>query len=159
MKKAKIYLEFSKEVEEALLENGGVGTCVKEALEGAKIDEAEIMEDEAGYQNEFGVRDKDIVTIILVSTAALAGASISISHLISSIRGLPTFVVYNELEPIVDNKGKILCDSEGKPIMRKIKKFIKKDPQKNAVEKSFEVGFSLENGLVIKFTNSEKDNN
>lgn len=157
MEQTKIYLEFSSEIEEVLIANGGIEACLKEAFNQENI-EAEIEEDEVNYQNEQGVRDKDIVTIVLAGTAAFAGISISIAHLITSLKGTSTFVVYNELEEVKDNDGKVILNKKGKPIMKKVKKFIKKDPKKDAVEKSFEVGFSWKNGLVIKYSNSEKDN-
>lgn len=156
MEQTTIYLEFSKEIEEALIDNGGIEACIKEALKKDNIS-AQILEDEAKYQNEQGVRDKDIVIILLAGTATIAGISISIAHLISTIKGKSTFVIYNELEEIKDVEGIVMLDKKGKPLMKKVKKFIKKDPNKDELTKTFEVSFSLQNGLVIKYTNSEKD--
>lgn len=155
--KIKLYIEFSKDIEEALLSNGGIQHCLKEAFKYDNI-EAQIAEDEARYQNENGVRDKDIVTTVLITTTALTALSISISNLITSIKGVSTFVVYNELEPIRNADGNILLDKEKNPIMQKTKKIVKKDPKKNYNEKYIKLSFNIKNGLVLEFKNIEKDN-
>ncbi len=151
MEETKIYLELSEEIEELLSENK---ISIEEILERENI-EAEVNSGAAPYQTEEGARTKDVVTIILAGSAAVAAISFAISQVLHEIYNKPHFVEICENEEIRDAEGIVLLDKDGKPQLKPVKRYELLETQKKR-ELEFNVG--LKNGVVIKVKSEGKAN-
>ena len=149
MEETTIYLELSEDIEELLSEND---ISIEDILERENI-EANVSGGVAAYQSEEGARTKDVVTIILAGSAAVAAISFAISQVLHEIYNKPHFVEICENEEIRDAEGNIMFDKDGKPQFKPVKRYELIEPQKKR-ELEFSVG--LKNGVVIKVKSEGK---
>ncbi|NJM72212.1 MAG: hypothetical protein HC862_19670 [Scytonema sp. RU_4_4] len=157
MTTTKIYLELDDDILHFVESN----VDISDILQSENID-AEVRYGVEPYLSDEGARTKDIVTIILASSAVLATISFVISQVLNAYYKKPYFVEFYEIHELKDASGNFLLDKEGKPQYEKIKKYQMIQPTKESTIQNFEFQFSLVNGIVIKFnsktTNLEKDN-
>lgn len=149
MSKTKIYLELAKEIEELMADNE---ISIEEILEREHI-EAEVTSGVVPYQSEEGARTKDIVTIILASSAAVAAIGFAFSQVLHEVSNKPHLIEFYENEELRDADGKILIDGDGKPQLKPVKKYEFVESQRT---RDIEFSFGLKNGIVIKMKSGAK---
>ncbi|AFZ61344.1 hypothetical protein H6G54_02735 [Anabaena cylindrica FACHB-243] len=152
MTTTKIYLELDDDILQFVKSN----VDISDILQTENID-AEVRYGIEPYLSEEGARTKDIVTIILASSAALATISFVISQVLNTYYRKPYFVEYYEIHELKDAKGNFVLDKEGNPQYEKIKKYQIIEPKKESTIQNFEFQFSFINGVVIKFSSDVKD--
>jgi hypothetical protein len=152
MTDTKIYLELSDEIQGILADNG---LSIEDILQQEAV-EATVSHGVAPYQSEEGARTKEVVTIILASSVAVAAIGFAISQVLNSIHDKPYFVEYDEPVELRDENGKVLKDREGKPIFKKIKRHELLEPRKNNRQTDFDAEFNPANGVVLKFGTKEE---
>jgi hypothetical protein len=152
MSETKIYLELSNEIQELLADND---LSIKDILQREEID-AIVTQGIPPFQAEDGARTKDVITIVLAGSFAVAAISFAISQVLNTLHHKPYFVEYYENVELRDAKGSVLKDREGNPLFKTVKRHEILEPSKENQKKEFEAKFSLVNGIVIKFGSEEK---
>lgn len=150
MQQIKIYLEFSDELQDVLNENG---ISIEDILAQEEID-AEVTYGVMPAQAEEGARSKDIVTIILASSALVLAIGAAISKILSTLQHKPHLVEYEEVVVLQDGKGKVLKDKDGNPLLERVKRYELLEPR--ATDSEQNLGIKWKDGLVIGFNSSEK---
>ena len=153
MEQIKIYLELSHELQEVLNDNG---ISIEDILEQEGI-EADVTYGVMPTQAEEGARSKDVVTIILVSSALVLAISVAISNVLSTLYRKPIHVVEDDVIVLQDAKGKVLKDKEGNPLVERVKRHKRLEPR--AADHSQNLGIKWKDGLIIGFSSSEKQLN
>jgi len=118
--------------------------------------EAEVIYGISPEEIEKGIRSKDPVMIVLASTAAVLAIGTAISKVLHTLQRRPLLVEYYHLVELRDAKGNILMDNEGKPLLKRQKKYELIEPRKEDSSLSLEVGMTQSKGLVIKFCSTDK---
>lgn len=152
MSTTKIFLELSSDVQGALADNG---LSVEDVLEQNSI-EATVTQGVLPAQLEEGARTKDVVTIILASSTAIAAIGFAISQVLNTIHNKPHVVEYYENIELRDADGQILKDKKNNPIFKVVKRQEILEPQKHERKMNFEASFDLTNGIVMKFGSQDK---
>jgi len=152
MTTTKIYLELDDDILQFVESN----IDISDVLKTENID-AEVTYGVEPYLSEEGARTKDIVSIIVASSAALATISFVISQVLNAYYRKPYFVEFYEIHELKDASGNFVLDQEGKPQYEKIKKHQIIEPKKESTIQHFEFQFSFLNGVVIKFSSQVKD--
>jgi len=150
MQQIKIYLEFSDELQEVLDDNG---ISIEDILEQEEID-ADVTYGVMPAQAEEGARSKDIVTIIIASSALVLAIGAAISKILSTYHRKPHLVEYEEVVVLRDGKGKALKDKDGNPLVERVKRYELLEPR--ATDSEQNLGIKWKDGLVIGFSSSEK---
>ena len=145
MTEVKIYLKLSEEIEQILAENS-IG--IVDVLQNENID-AEVTYGVLPSMLEQEERTKDIVAIILAGTAAVFSISYAISKILNTIYNKPYLVEVFDYEESKDSQGKI--------IVKEVKKYQLIEPRKEERKNDFEFNFDIKNGLVIKVSSQEKE--
>jgi len=111
-----------------------------EALEQNKINISSILADEqiegiveqgyGNYDSSANSRTKDIVSIIIASSAAVVSIGYAISRVISSINNKKQTLILDSMEEVRDKDGQVLFDKEGKPFYKIVKSVEIVDPAK-----------------------------
>jgi hypothetical protein len=151
MPDTKIYLEFDDEIQQALADSR---LSIEDILRYQAI-EGEVTYGVVPYQVEEGAKSKEVVTIILAGSVAIAAIGFAISQVLNAYYGKPHFVEYYENEELRDKDDKILVDDEGKPIFKKVRKQEIVQPKKEE-KRQFEANLDLKNGMVMKFSSDTK---
>ena len=152
MEQIKIYLELSDELQEVLNDNG---ISIEDILEQEGI-EADVTYGVMPTQAEEGARSKDVVTIILVSSALVLAISVAISNVLSTLYRKPIHVVEDDVIVLQDAKGKVLKDKEGNPLVERVKRHKLLEPR--AADREQNLGIKWKE-LVMGFSSSEKQLN
>src|SRR5437588_10162827 len=104
----KIYLDLPDDIQFLFEEN-------QISIEGvlANLDtDHKVTYESPPYQEEVGVRTKDLVTVIIAaSAAAVMAISFAISQVIDTLQRRPYFVEVHEIEEIRDSDGNVVIDS------------------------------------------------
>lgn len=145
-----IYLDIDPALQQLLDENQ---IDLKEVLTQENID-AEIQTSPLPVVSA-GAKSKDIVTLVIASGAAISLISLAISKLLHTLHQKPHWVEYEEPVELRDAQGNILLDKDGKPLFKIVKKseFIV-PPSKNK-QSDFEVNFTLQTGIIIRWKETE----
>ena len=151
MSDTKIYLELSPELEGALADNG---LSIQDILQREAI-EVTVTEGVLPLQTEDGARTKDIVTIILASSVAVAAIGFAVSQVLGTVYSRPHKVEYYENVELYNKKGKILTDKKGRPIYKTVKRIELLEPTRQNRKTTFETDFNLTTGMTMKFSSQE----
>jgi len=149
--KTKFFLEFSHEIKDFLNENK---INIRDLLNKSEID----------FFISFGVspsheskRSKDLIPIIIASSAALFTLCLSLNQLLRTIYNKPTVVEVIELEEIKEGDN-ILKDEHGQPILKEKKRYEIMETSKKELENYLEFSISLKNGVLLKIKQTYNDN-
>lgn len=148
----KIFIELSGKLKNALDENG---MSLENILRNANI-EAAINYEKAPYSSTKESRTKDLVPVILASSALVATIGFTISKILNTLYNEPYFVEYYEYEVLKDN-GRIVRNDEGNPIMQLVKKYALIEPRKEHRKDEFEFSINSDHGVVIKFKAEDEE--
>lgn len=148
MKKVSLYIEFSPEIHKNIVENR---LSISDYLINNNLD-ASFSYEARPYENEIGVRDKDLVLTILASSALILSLGAAVSKVLRSIYRKPFLVEYYDIVQLLDAQGKALRDHMGDPILRTVKRFELIEPQPDVDKMTAEVSWSESMGVVIKYT-------
>jgi hypothetical protein len=152
MSETQIYLELDEELQQLLNENG---LSVADLLQQEGI-EAQIKSGVLPATTET-TRTKDLVTVILASSAAVTAISFAISKVLHTLHNKPHFVEYQEPVELRDAQGNVMLDKQGNPLFKMVprKEFV--TPATKDQQQDFEVSFDLPKGsLKIKMSSGEK---
>jgi hypothetical protein len=83
MSDTKIYLDLSKEIQQLLADNK---MSIADILQNENIEVSDIIEGVMPQESEEGARTKDVVPIILASSAAVAVIGFTISNLLNTLQ-------------------------------------------------------------------------
>ncbi len=147
MDDAPVYIEMDEEIED-LLAAGGMS--LQEILNSEGID-ARVEYGAPPYREEEGAATRDVAAIIFASAAAVYLIGKTITGILKTTHQKPVYDVYYELKPLTDEKGEIIRDEKGKPMLVKQKTHWVYDPGAGSGEETSEVSAGLK-GLVMKFT-------
>ena len=145
----KIFLELSEDIEKIFLENS---ITIEEILDREGL-EAEVTTGTAPYQSEKQARTKDLVTIILASSAAVAAVCFAISQILHEVFNKPHLVEIYECDELRDDNNEILLDDKGKPLLKPKKRYELIESQKN---RNMEFNLGIKNGIVIKINSGDQ---
>jgi hypothetical protein len=152
MSATKIYLDLPDELQQLLSENHvSVGDLLRQENIEAEINYGTIL-----GQTEEGARSKDVVTIILASSAAVLAIGVAISRVLQTLNRKPHLVQVDELTELRDAQGNVLLDAHGKPQYKRVKRYELLEPRKEDASASFEVSNKPDQGFVLKFSTAEK---
>lgn len=100
-------------------------------------------------------RSKDIVPVIVASSAALSAVFLCLSNLLTTYFNRPHFYEWDELEEIYDSGGRILKDDAGNPIwkIKRHHKVIYPEQLKKIHSLEFNSGIV---GMVLRIFSSEE---
>ena len=148
MSETKIFLEISNDIQQLLSENN---LTVEEIIyqQGIEADvKYDILPDKGGQ----GSRTRDLVPVILVSSAAVLAVSLAISQLLSTLYAKPHFVEYWAEEELRNADGNILLDQDGKPQTKFVKKHEIIEPSKSQATKTIDMAVGR---IKLKFTTKD----
>ncbi len=149
--KVPIYLDLPAEVQKALSENHiNIGDILQQKNITAQVKYGSIPSEE-----EEDARSKDVATIIMVSGASALLVMTAVVQVLNAVWHRPRQIEVSELEPIKDEKGKILLTKKGKPRMRRVVRQKLLQPYKTDQKQDLEIHFDLKNGLVIRFVTEQ----
>lgn len=148
----KIYLDLSDEVKQFI---AGNKIDIQSLLEAEGID-VEVDFGTMPYVEEKGERTKDIVTIIIASSALVLSIGYAISQVLSTLNKKTYLVEFYEYEELRDADGNILCDVNSDPIFKKNKKYELFEPRQGESAKEMKLSAGGKNGIVIRVNSSEK---
>lgn len=114
-----IYLDLSDDVQQLLSDNR---ISIEDILRRENI-AADISYAVMPFETEAGARSKDVVTVILASSAAALLISYAISKVLSEIAGMPHYVKISVPEEVRDANNNVLLDQDGKPIFKLVEKY------------------------------------
>jgi hypothetical protein len=152
MSNTKFYIELSSDIEELLANNQ---VTLADILQKENID-ADVLSGAVPYQQEEGVKTKEIVTIILASSASIAIITLAITNFLKAWHQKPIFVECDELEPIKNDDGTILLNDNGEPYLRIVKKHKMIEPDKIKNKMDFEISYKNLTDIVIRFKSEDK---
>ncbi len=151
METAKIYVEFSDDIQEWMADNG---LSVEDILEKEGID-ADVEHDIIPVEKD-GSRTKDVVpVIILASGGALTSVLFAVSHCMKIWLNRPIYTSWEELEEIRDKDGNVLLDKKGNPQMKTVHKHFVNEPGKSDKKEKIDLKAGLK-GLIMKIGSEEK---
>jgi len=152
MSEIKIYLELDDDIQQFVESNVNIA----DVLQTENID-AEVTYGVGNYLSEEGARTKDVVTIILASSALLVSIAFAISQLLNTYYNKPILIEFYEIHELKDSNGNLLRDEDGKPQLIKVKKYQLIEPREQSAIQNLEFQFSLRDGIVIKFNSKVTD--
>jgi hypothetical protein len=152
MSDTKIYLDLSDDIQQLFYDNK---ISINDVMRQENIDSTISYGIIPGQERE-GERSKDLTTIILASSAAVIAIGTAISQIIRTLQRKPHLVKYIELIELRDAEGNIILDLAGKPQFKQITKYELLEPRKEDTSKNFEVNWTTESGIVMKFSSAEK---
>jgi hypothetical protein len=147
MSKSKIYLELSPEVEQILADNS---IDIEKILEQEQIEFEKAPKEQIPYQKEKGAQTKEIVTVILASSAAAAAIGFAIKQAISALNNRPIVVKAYDAVNAVNPDG----TSETK-LIENLKLL---EPRAKDSKTTIELNFKLL-GVIFKFSTEQKEIN
>jgi hypothetical protein len=147
-----IYLDFPDDIQLTLEDNQ---FSWEDALNNLGIDQ-EVSYGLLPYQEEAGVRTKELVAVIIVaSAAAVVAVSFAISHILEILQRKPRIVEVYEPIAVQDASGKVVLDASSQPVVRLVKCYEILEPRKENRKGEFEFHFDLKDGVVIKVRSEE----
>ena len=150
MKKIKIYIEFSDEIKQLIQDNSIDFPTI---FSDEKI-EVDFSHEYPPYADKKNERSKDLVLVILASSAAVLSVGVALSQIIRSVYRKPIFVQYSELEEIRDINGNVLIDKDGYPILKPVTRYELLEPM--AEQNKSQIEFKGDSkGIVVKYSSSE----
>ncbi|KPA16258.1 hypothetical protein MHK_003531 [Candidatus Magnetomorum sp. HK-1] len=153
MSSIKIYLALSLEAKQILLDNK---ISIEDILNRELIEVDNIIEGVLPFQTDANARSKDIVTIILASSAAVATIGFAISQILQELHKKPYLVEIYENEELRDADGNvILNDYDGKLEFKPVKRYALIEPRPEQRKRELEINFGLKNGIVVKIKSEE----
>ena len=153
MSQTKIYLDLSDEFKQLLSDNE---TEIKDILLQENID-ADVTYGVIPQEVEEGARSKDLVAIILASSAAVISISFAISKILNTLYNKPHLLGIYEYEELRDDKGNALLSREGKPRLKMVKRYELIEPRREQRRTDMKFSFGITSGIVIKFSSEEKE--
>lgn len=118
MTKVKIYVDISPDGLYTLQQNK---VRIEHLLEAEGI-ECDVEEGFVRYESQEGFRSKDIVPIIIASSAAIASIGFAISKIIATLNNKKQVIILEGLEEIRDKDNNPIYDKEGKPVFKTVKR-------------------------------------
>ncbi|MCP4695908.1 MAG: hypothetical protein GY862_03520 [Gammaproteobacteria bacterium] len=113
----RIYLELSKELQQALDDNG---ITPDEILRKAEID-AKVKHDRLPVQSKKGGKDlAQVIEFAWAGSAVIASLGFTLTKILNTIYNKPIYVEYEELEELRDAGGNVLLDAKGEPVYKKV---------------------------------------
>ena len=76
----------------------------------------------------------------------------SISRLIYTVHEKPVYVFFHAPVEIRDTDGNVVRDAQGKPCVKLVKRFEILEPNSAKYDKTLELSFGLDKGIVVKFS-------
>lgn len=150
MNKTKIYIEFSDEIKQ-LIQDNAINFSAIFHDENIEVD---ISHDYPPYANQNNERSKDLVLVILASSAAVLSVGAAVSQIIRSVYRKPYMVQYSELEEIRDANGNVIIDKDGYPILKPTTRYELLEP--NAEQNKSQIEFKgNSDGIILKYSSSE----
>jgi hypothetical protein len=146
-----IYIDYDDDIKKVMHENT---IDIVEILKNNKI-ESQINYGTLPYKLKPGVQDKEIVTIILASSAAIVSIGFAISMVLREIYYRPHIIEFYENEDLKSLEGNPCLDENENPIIIASKKYELVQPQKKDMENIFEFNLDLKKGVLIKFVSRE----
>ncbi len=151
MAETQIYLDLDEELQQLLNDNGlSIADLLQQEGIHAQVNTATLP---ASAET---TRTKDLVTVILASSAAVTLISFAISKVLHTLHNKPHFVEYQEPVELRDAQGNVLLDKQGNPLFKMVprKEFIA--PATKDQQQDFEINLDLSKGLVIRLSSGEK---
>lgn len=155
MSKTKIYLKLSSEVENILADNE---MNIEDILESNNIELDEITRIVSPYHSEEDARSKDLVTLIVASSASIATIGFTLSKVLKEFFRKPQIVEIYENRELLDQHGNLIFDDSGNPIFKPVKRYEILQPEQNSSKYDFEFSFGLKNGFLIRLKSEESNN-
>lgn len=144
-----VYLDFSPEIENLFQSQAlEIESIIKEANLTINLRYGPLQ-----FQNEKN-RSKDIVPIIIASSAGLAALVLSLSRLLDSYFNRPHFFEWDELEEIREN-DRLIRDASGNPVWKIKRKHVVITTEQLKDEHSMEFGAGIK-GIVLKVKSAKK---
>lgn len=150
MDKIKIYIEFSEEIQKLIQDNS---INISAVFRDEKV-EADISHEYAPYYNEYSERSKDLVLVILASSAAILSVGTALSQIIRSVYRKPYIVQYSDLEEIRNADGNVLIDKDGYPILKPVMRYELIEPIAEQNRAQIEIKGDSK-GIVVRYASSE----
>ena len=148
----RIYLDLPDDIQLMLEENQ---LSWEDALTDLGIDQ-EVTYGSLPYHEEEGVRTKELVTVIIVaSAAAVVAVSFAISRILETLQRKPSIVEIYEPVAVQDASGKVVIDALGQPVVKLVKRYEILEPRKEDRKVEFEFHFDLKDVVVIKVRSEE----
>jgi len=151
MSVTKIYLDLTEELQQLLSENQ---TSIADILKHENIEAKFAYGKIPDYEDQEG-RSKDVVTIILASSAAIVAIGIAISIVLHTLNRKPHLVQVEELVELRDAGGNLLLDATGTPQFKRIKKYELLEPRPEDSGKNFEME-NKDGSFVLKVSAETK---
>lgn len=147
----KIYLDLPPDIQLLLEENR---ISLEEELTNLGIDQ-HVTYEPLPYQEE-GARTKELITVIIVaSAAAVVAVSYAVSRILETLQRKPRVVEICVPEEVRDSDGKVLTDDTGRPIFKIVKRYELLEPRKEDRKGELEFHFDLKDGVVLKVRSEE----
>lgn len=150
MSETQIYLDLDEELQQLLNENG---LSIADLLQQEGID-AQVNTGTLPACSET-VRTKDLVTVILASSAAVTAISFAISKILHTLHNKPHFVEYQEPVELRDVQGNVLLDKQGNPLFKMVPKREFVVPATKNQQQDFETTLDSSK-FVIRLSSGEK---
>ena len=147
----KIYLDLPPDIQLLLEENR---VSIEEELANLGIDQ-QVTYEVPPYHEE-GVRTKELITVIIVaSAAAVVAVSYGISRILETLQRKPCLVEILVPEEVRDASGNVLLDDAGQPVYKMVKKYELLEPRKEDRKGDIEFHFDMKDGVVLKVHSEE----